>query len=755
MATASLSFSFDVTGVVRTADVPTRINIKKRREHIVYRTLSDDDNINIAYVIGQETKPATNFFITDRSTSLTQNRIPSTQQVYTETTGSLLLNVNKFLVTDVFTAEIPTQPATPLFYAHTLAFFNNTLSDFSERTLLGFEFVDQDFITRKVSEVKSDTTLGVIYNNLVNSYDTATGELNLSYIRYTVRTSGVTRVHYELVNNRPVFTQASFDDIDDFGNILSGRKVYLIEELVVGSQFQVSLPGVATYAYKELPESRLRLLPPTALTVDQPWFPRVTNGQFIASQRRNQNTTANYRYRIAEFDTQLFFPYPPYKTQTEQRAVILTKTLLQTPKNIVNDVEQDFYIDVLVFDKNETPKYAYTTNTTKLDQVYTDDVSWTAGIVSVDEANGFVEVTGPLATDDIIEATYVAEETDYELIAVDFNPTNNLNIHNQRVVFYISPETTFTGDLDNTLFYLVVDSLGRIQYSSQAEDNAGSIDYATQKLLAEDFNTTGLPTHTFYYDIESTESGLNSRVSGVHTAAIDEFSFIDKYTVDSVLLQQTLYPSGFAGQNLIDNPRFLVLGDVYVGSNQAPHALTTFDVRVQGGGIKERLYEDALDVQPEVSWYWDSIGNRLYPSVGAFYIEVPESIHADFGGNYTQDQLFSLISRHMALGSYPVIRTYGINPVITERTSSSGQIHFCWPSYGIETTYNVYLSTTIDGVYQAQNGSVLTDVSSGNCITVTGLNPATKYYVYVEALRGDAEASPGPKVSVTTTAINA
>ena len=42
-----ISFSFSATGIASTSDVPTRINIKKRREHIVYRTLSNQDKINI------------------------------------------------------------------------------------------------------------------------------------------------------------------------------------------------------------------------------------------------------------------------------------------------------------------------------------------------------------------------------------------------------------------------------------------------------------------------------------------------------------------------------------------------------------------------------------------------------------------------------------------------------------------------------------------------------------------------------------
>lgn len=759
MTTSILGQQFQVGSVPVTIDTPTRVNIKKRRERVVYRALSNRDNINIAYLIGQEITPSNNLFISDRSISLTQNRIPSVENINIVTSSVLTSNVEKFLVTDVFTVESPTRPPVPLFFAHVLRQFNPNIANFSNKTLLSIEFADHTLQPISVVDYVLDTSTGTVFNNIKNTFDNITHDFDVTFVKYTVRTTiGNTQtveIFHEIIDNQPVYSQASFDDVDELGNIIPGRKKYIIEEQAGGQQFQITLPTSQKYAFKETPESRIKVLGPVALDISAPWNIRVTNGEFLTSLKKTLTSFATFKYRVAEFNNQAFTPFPPYKFQGQQKAIWLNSNLIKVAKGIVVDSAIGLFTEVIVENRAGEPKFAYSNDPEKIGTIYSGSIRYTDGILSTDSTNGFIEVAGPLRSDDIIIVTYYTEETEFEFTTIDFNPVNNQDILSQRIVLYISPESAFTGELTNSLYYLVVNSLGEIIYSSQAA--AGGSDAASLKMLSEDFFSDGSPKHQFFYDKESTASGLISRSSGVNLQFIDEFSFIDKYTVESVLLSETTsgVVSGVTvNANFEENPRFLVLADIYVGENQSPESLSKFDIRKQGGGIKDDKRQEALGQQPEVSWFWDFSANKPYPGAGAFLVEIPQDVHKDNGGNFNDEEIADLINRHMKLGGYAIVKKYGINPTILASgcTTTSGTITFHWPSYGPDITYDVNLSTSIDTGFTKQNSSAIADVPSGNQITVTGLNPSTKYFVNLTAYR-DNKASTGPTVAfITTTA---
>jgi hypothetical protein len=745
-----------VNSVQVTVDIPTRINIKKRRERVVYKTLTTQDNVNIAYAISNDISIANNLSIADRSTALTQNRIPDREDVLIETTKTLTLNVDKFLVTDIFTEDTPTRPASPLFFVHTLGNFNPSLVNWANMTLLSLEFADDTLSPKNVSDYLLDIETGEVFNNLENQYNDNTGLFNVTHLKYTVRVgSGPGQridVYHELLNNEPVFSQATFNDVDSFGNLLPGSKKYIINEQVGGEVFEVTLPIETTYAYKERPESRITLVPPPASDISSPWHVRATNGQFITSLQTDETTFLNHKYRIAEFNAQTFQPFPPYKFQSNEEATWLNKNLIKVAKNLVNTVAQKLYITISIFDRAGDIKYAYSTNPELLGVLVSDsDVRYTEGILSVDQSGGFIEVLGPLRSDDRILVSYYTVETEYEFTSIDFNPINNRDILTQRIALYVTPETQSTGSLDRSLYYLVIDSLGRITYNSQAHTNSMGLDPATQRLIAEDFDVQGRPKHDFFYDIESTESGLDSR-AGSPGARVEEFSFLDKYTVESVLLNSPTVPSGTRLENFQENARFLVLGDIYVGESHAPDTLEMFDIRRKGGGIKDDFTTQALNIQPEVNWYWDFNSRKPYPSVGAFLAQVPQTLLKEHGGRFTRDEITGIVRRHMKFGGYAVTHAYGLEPTIIETTASSGEISFFWPSYGEDVEYNVYLSNSLSGPFELQtDDEPLHDVASGNWYTASGLTPVTKYYVQVEALY-DRDTSRGPTVSIITTA---
>lgn len=761
MTISVLGHKFQVNSVPFQGDTATRVNIKKRRERIIYRTLSNQDNINIAYLIGQEVTPSNNLFISDRSTSLTQNRIPNSQDIEINTTQTLSLNVNKFLVTDVFTEETATKPETPLFYVHTLENYNDSLANFANMTLLALEFADYSLKSIKITEYILDSSTGKLYNNIENTYNSANQSFDVTFVKYTVRSiNGSTQtvaIYHELISNSPVYELADFGDVDVYGNILPGLKKYLIEEIPGGLQFTITLPTSAKYAYKETPESRIKVLSPTAIDISAPWYLRVSNGSFITSLQKTATSFLNHKYYIAEFNSQLYNPFPPYKFQGEQKATWLNKSLIHLSKNIVYNPGIELYVDVIVLDRSDTLKYAYSNNPSKIDEIYTGTSTYSNGILSIDARGGFIELKDEIRDDDIIIVSYYTEEDEYEFTTINFNPIDNLDILNQRIVLYINPEVAgITGVLDRTLYYLIVNSLGEIIYSSQvAENTGGALDTATQKMLDEDFNSDGTPKRTFYYDIDSSASGLHSRVdSGILIDYVEEFSFIDKYSIESVLLTSTTTITGFMVENYEDNPRFLILADIYVGENQAPEALSDFDIRVQGGGIKEGYVEAAVEQNAQAAWYRDFNTHHPYPGAGAYMVQVPQTLLTDHGGDFTRDQIVDIVNRHTKIGGYAIVKTYGIDPNITSVVVDSGIVAIGWPSYGDDTTYNIYYSTIINGLFTQVNTTALVDNISGNEYTVSGLNASTKYYLKVGAIDINNDESYGPIISATTSGIN-
>ena len=273
MALSSIGQQFQVNQVDYSADFPVRLNIKKRREKVFYRTISNRDNINIEHLSAEPINPENNLYISDRGTSLTQNRIPSVIDVFTDTTNSITLNVEKFLVTDVFSTETPTQPSVPLFYLHALSFFNEDVEDFEDKTLLAVEFADKDLRPVRITDYLLESTTGKIYNNVENSYNSSTGTADITFVKYTVKTDTAFgpdfSIYRELINNSPVFSQATIDDVDEFGNLLTDRKKYILSE-VGGQEYEIVLPANTKYGYKEAPESRIRILPPTATDLSTP-----------------------------------------------------------------------------------------------------------------------------------------------------------------------------------------------------------------------------------------------------------------------------------------------------------------------------------------------------------------------------------------------------------------------------------------------------------------------------------------------------
>lgn len=727
----NISHQITISSVDYSLDIGCVLNIKKRLEKVVYRSVSNRDNINIAYVSGKEITPATNLVISNRGTSLNQNRIVNNQQITVDTVSSFKIGTDKFLITNKFSEETPTQPKLPLFYKHQLV---NYTGDTGE-TLISLSFLDENYQEINNDEYLFESSTGLLYNNIENNIENDV--LSLRYIKYTVKVvSGpteTTSVYHELINNIPIFRYYTYEDIDEYGNLEVDANAYITDQLPGSEYFNIILPTNSLYAWKETPASRITISLPEAVDIYFPWFVKISNGSFLASLKDTTSSNKIYKYYIPEFGNQSFNPYPPYKKKVDQRGSVLTKTLIKTLSNISSN--SSFYVDIVIKDLDDEVVAAYSNNPLLENTEYINDITITNNIASIDYKNGFIELTEEIDTDYKVYITYYTEEDQYEFVNINFNPTNNIDIVNKRIVIYTIPETTETGTLDRTIYYLVVDQLNRIVYCSQADENSSGTDPITLKLLNKDFNVDGTPKHTFYYDKTSTEAGLLSNIeSGVNISDAQYFSFIDKYTVESILFSSLEIPTNpIKYLNFTQNPKILVLGDIFVDNNQSVSDIQFFDLRVRGGGIKEDYVEAAIAENPEVNLHWDLATTKYFPSAGAFLVQLPQSILETYGGNFSLEQVKDIVARHISFGNYPIIKFYGINPAIINSATTTTTITISWPSYGSTRTYNIYYSKNIETEYVLANNTVITDNLTTNTYTLTGLKPNTKYYIKIEA----------------------
>lgn len=644
--TDSLSLIFSVSSRPYEVKVDTSTNILARRVDVLYRSKRDDDSAHLAFYSAAQPLSSSIVSITDRSSSLIGNRIVSSLE-YTLAEGVAFysLPTDKFLVTDIFADVSSTVRPIPIFFKHVLnqdlvpRISSSDLTLIPTAKLLDIQVLDKDFAVITDEEIQLDKEQGIVYNNLESSFNTITSDFEVFYVRYSVKVSNTITTYTELISNEGVFTLASFDDLDENLEIIQdGRKVYLINE--EEESFFITLPIVNDYAFTLLTDARIQVTPPPILTIQEPWHVGISNGKFFADIEEQV-----YRYSVAEFVNQVWDPELPYKKVTDEIAEAVSKTLIKLHRTNVVQTETQF-IDILISDKDNLPLEAFTTDPDKEDTIASNDILFTVwnntdrlGIRSVDQQSGFVEIEGlDLKTNYNILATYYYEELGYEFSLVDFNPLNNSSVLDNKVSVFIDPDTNTTNKTQ-TVYYLLSDKAGQV-----VKSNWSLFNNDTQAL------TTG---SELYY--ESYPSFVSPS---------DKELFVDLYSTEG---------SGI----------YLLLGDIEVKDYSTPNAGLLLDTRIRGGGLKDERVDPLTLLNPEIDHYWD-IGQwdgQGYPGNASFFVEVPVETLEEAGGVFRTNEVKSVVDKHAALGTYGIVKAYGIDPLISGVIIGSGYINITWRSY--------------------------------------------------------------------------
>lgn len=706
---SSLTHTFTVSSVNKTFTTSTFTNVIKRRESILYRDSVPMSAANIAYVTSEEIAPSRNLSIADRSVSLEANRITN-KIIRTESSiDQFTISTENFVVTDIFTDVTGTIAAIPLFYVHIL-----DTSQLPRGTgdilgagvnLLEVKILDSTFSILGLEEFKINYNNGYVYSNLLSKY-IASDDYTLYYVQYTVDNNGSIQTYVDLLDNSPVFHLATLDDLTASMLLDPTSNAYLIEE--ISNAFEITLPRISTYAYKSTVDARIQLLQPVVEDTDNPWYIRVSNGKFFTNLDGSL-----HKYYIAEFLSQSFFPAIPQKTITSERSTVVNNTIIKLDRdNVVINADESIFLNIFINDVNDIGLYALTTNTSLVGTIASNGVLWSMwseaipiGIRSIDKRSGFIDLEGiELKNNNIVRSSYVFTETQYELSLLNFNPVMNQSIVQQRASIFLDPEVGIYSKTQ-TLYYLLSDKSGKVVQSNWDRFN----------------NTTQLLDDGKQVYYESFPSFLQTtNPSGLDYLDPTTHKFISDFTVE------------VTGNT--DN--FLVLGDVTVGEATSVAQLTTIDTRIQGGGIREDSWDQAVIKDPHVQWFWDkgSWDGAPYPGAASYCVEVPVALLEGAGGNFTAAGITDVINKHTALGVYPVIKGAGVDITLSGLIPQSDGITFNWTSRGYPEKviyYNIYHSTSENGPWTTATASPILHVVSGHNYTVTGLRLGVEYYLAV------------------------
>jgi hypothetical protein len=743
-----------------TYNIDTLENIFKRREHITFEDTLDNSNINISYIKGTELTAANTLSIFPRHDSLIENKetvnkdyeiiyVPEYDLSSPLTTPPIMAYHSTVLLdfTSIFATrdgEYANTNDIPLFYRHILdveklprvgvsgGYFDSTIHSSAE--LLDIKILDKNYQEVNVKDKYIDWTRGYFYSNLINKINKSTLEYEIYYVQYQVKISGIKYDFIELLNSIKTIARRNelqgYEDFDDLWNYFK-LDINVNFNLTIILQFEYYLydpyPNKIKQKYLGIRTSEkqvIKLLSPTNEKKESSWRIFMRNGGFW-------NAGLLYTFNSLFEDTGVRDLIDKECHFLSKNQLVLPSYYGLFPMQFNNDgtyipdeitPDEDTQIEILINDKNDNGLAAFTTKasltgtTASNNQIFQ---TWNnidkVGIRSIDCYNGIIDIEGleldPSYKIYITAETYRVESDlvypSYDdgttLLAdlLEHNPLLDDQNINNKIVYVVLGYNDLGVQLSD---YLVVNKEDRVIYAS---DNLGEfiLDNNTQ-LIPDNSNIK-----VIYRNKELYYSHIPSYLSSENKVV-----FLDMYTD---LLSST-------------NWKFLILGEVTTRPPTCVSDLEKFDIRVRNEFVQESQVDDLIEEFPEISNYTD-IGffdGKPYPHNNSLYVEIPADLHENFGGNFSSTEIKEIISNHIALGNYPVIRYHAIDIKLSSIEITNNTIDLAWTAYGETTSirYNIYQSNSTEGPWTQLNGSPFTDTS----YNVTSLLEGTTYYFNIE-----------------------
>ena len=768
----------------QTKNIGLNISVRSKHEHI--KTVSSGDNraIGLAYMLSQETTADEMIHIDSTSSQIRENLTAISKDYRILHNTSSFRSVHKRLVmTSYFKSSDVNLKTTarPLWWKHVLSNDPDDIDLGSVKVLNGsMAEVDTNrwsFVNEALySDDDDQDTWGVIFNDLENSFDAKHGQFTVYYIQYT-KSNGETIV--ELLNNSAIFVQRTLENV-------TYKYTYSVEN-ENSTYYNVTIitpSGISRLAVQPSEMSRLQLDGPVRSAAHNEWYLRITNGE-LKRYYTYDGATCYYRYYIPEYYDQGFDPIQPYKLDTV-KAQVLNRNLLSIPlTSLAYSTDSQLYINIIVKDKNNNAKYAFTSNPDIEYWVEYDYINKAlkrlayvniADQLSVDERNGLLYLGNySLENDDNVEVTAYYTTEHYEIRDINFNPALYPDILDYVYIVFVVPEVS--SPVTSSVEWLVMEKGGRIidwkEDSTISEFAANYINTWGYANWLASYTASGLyyyvtnePTvfevsseneNVIYTDFSasilisslelSLTDGSNAGLLQVRKSILDDVTeegdwFYDEDTrrlsiyVTSTYILDIYYAAySFTADNLY---QYLVLGEINVKEIIEPHDLGLLDIRETGGGIKTDYEDQSITAQPETLWYWD-IGNWDVipaPLMCVDKIGIPwfyRPINEDIDDLTKSSTILNAVDYRQSAGNYPLIVPWGPQPSITSFSLLKNGISFTLSDEDCGTNLVQYYFRYGTTPNKDEMSDPVLITSSDRTYRLTGLAPQSTYYLYVYA----------------------
>ena len=407
--------------------------VSKPVESIAFTKYKSNQQVDLAYYEAKEITVDNNLSIIQRHHELPENNFLLLEDYELQNiikTKVFHLQYKEILITDrVYRDKEGLER--PLFFKHKMR---------SKAAEIHMYSVENGKETEVQSGFEIDLINGEIYTNYFNSYNYANGGYKLYFVSYS---DAEGNSYNELLNPVRVIEEASYDSIDPVtGKIV--KDVYTVQKQGTNFRFEISLSeslsarfcstGTDRFYIKPLRRNEISLRNPETIYNDNPWYLRVTNGEFFSQGKR---------YYVSEFATQEFTNQYGLIRLEEKDSYYVSNNVVKLPvSNIKHDTNLELYLDVLIFDEEENILKALTSDINKAGKRYleTDVVYEIDGIVSVDEEYGFVEINKSIDISNVIKCSFYNKTRELIYNKIDVNPSNNKKLIDHRYVLYLIPD---------------------------------------------------------------------------------------------------------------------------------------------------------------------------------------------------------------------------------------------------------------------------------------------------------------------------
>lgn len=760
MSLGRTGFKYSINNFPVQKDYDVRINIREDLNYLRYGSFFGLQNVGISFLDSEPINIYDNLILKDLTSSIPEN----SPLIFSEETLSVQgfdVSNAKFLISDVFKTDSGGETTT-LYFRHNLTNYpsisnvelldgnyipinNDLYSYFDEEVVLGFPF-------------KS------LYTNLESVFNSADRTYTIYYVRFRDDTSG--EFITELLNAKPFYQSSGF-------STPATKRSYTITPDINKSNVVVHfdsktysptpLPNSHRFSVKTEGDNRVSVVLPPDLPPEEKWYLRINPGEFFKN-----TTSGDARYYVPEYSTQLFSPVPPFKLLVEKNTRIINSRLLYVEPGPIANLEADgFYLYIAIRDRfgktiraltNDPTAGVYSTPGGVITEIFYEKTA----IKSVSEHDGFINLSTDIPEDAEAKITYRYREEFYSYRGVSVNSTINPSVLNNRIVIYIKPQ--FSTVLFKTIFHLLIDESDLILESSEAFSfktiRGTAITGTLNTLIDEDLSESDIYTGFELEILSGQNAGRKLKITSYNgiakeiTVGFNYLQIIEpgvQYRINKKFKDyshqdpetSTVFNyNGWETVYLNAPNHYILLADIFAIQTIAPDDISTSDIRIRGGGIREDQVENSLKLQDEVQWYWD-IGywdGQAYPGMGAMLVQLPREILKEVGGNFSREQVEDIVERHIGSGVYPLIRYYDKSTKIIRVQPGDQKIFIEWIDVEA-SSYNIYLGQNPDQMPLFRSvAGVITSFE------FTELENDKAYYMMVESVVGGIAQLPSRTV---------